>query len=217
MFSYSVSVWHCLGSLFLEQKAVCYDDIDRFWFFILFARNKAVGFFSREKLSWENNTLACILVYPPHQRQGHGDFLISLSNELARRDNRPASPEKPLSDFGYARFLAYWQAQLVNALNLKRNSKANVITQTHDAPKISTLTLKELVRRTGLTHEDVSSALLKMDIIDARRRRDGAFMIPRTRISKVVQQRKTTTRVCTQARRIAIDKKEYCNKGVKCK
>ena len=141
-------------------------------------------------MSWEGNTLACILIYPPHQRQGHGEFLIALSNELAKRDNVPASPEKPLSDFGYARFLAYWQAQLVNALHLKRNSKTNLITQSHEGPKISTLTMKELVRRTGLTHEDVTTALLKMDIIDARRRRDGAFMVPRTRLNHMVQKKR---------------------------
>lgn len=38
-----------------------------------------VGYFSKERVSAENNNLACILTLPPFQRKGYGKFLITLS------------------------------------------------------------------------------------------------------------------------------------------
>jgi len=53
-----------------------------------------VGFFSKEKLSWDNNNLACILVFPPWQKRGFGQVLMGVSYELGRREGRLGGPEK---------------------------------------------------------------------------------------------------------------------------
>lgn len=41
-----------------------------------------IGFFSKEKLSYDNYNLACIMTLPSHQRKGFGTLLIELSKTL---------------------------------------------------------------------------------------------------------------------------------------
>lgn len=57
-------------------------------------QGQVVGFFSKEKMSWDNNNLACILVFPPWQKQGLGQILMGASYEMSRRDERLGGPEK---------------------------------------------------------------------------------------------------------------------------
>ena len=58
------------------------------------AQGQVVGFFSKEKMSWDNNNLACILVFPPWQKQGLGQLLMGASYEMSRREERLGGPEK---------------------------------------------------------------------------------------------------------------------------
>jgi histone acetyltransferase HTATIP len=60
---------------------------------------QVVGFFSKEKMSWDNNNLACILVFPPWQKQGLGQILMGASYEMSRREERLGGPEKRMSAF----------------------------------------------------------------------------------------------------------------------
>lgn len=68
-------------------------------------QSQLVGFFSKEKLSWDANNLACILVFPPWQRRGLGQLLMGASYAISRRDGRAGGPERrmcarfPLSPF----------------------------------------------------------------------------------------------------------------------
>ena len=55
---------------------------------------QVVGFFSKEKMSWDNNNLACIIVFPPWQRRGLGQKLMAVSYELSKREDRLGGPEK---------------------------------------------------------------------------------------------------------------------------
>ena len=57
-------------------------------------KKRIVGFFSKEKMSWDGNILACILIFPPYQRKGLGKILISVSYALARREGKIGGPEK---------------------------------------------------------------------------------------------------------------------------
>jgi histone acetyltransferase MYST1 len=59
-------------------------------------RRRVIGFFSKEKKSWDEYNLACILVLPPYHRRGLGKMLIAFSYELARREMKMGSPEKRL-------------------------------------------------------------------------------------------------------------------------
>ena len=61
---------------------------------ILDAPNRIVGYFSKEKNSWDNNNLACILVLPPWQSKGIGQLLIQASYYLGQKEGRFGGPER---------------------------------------------------------------------------------------------------------------------------
>lgn len=106
----------CLfAKLFLDTKSVFYD-VTTFLYYLLVAhtptpsipntglgdegisrQGQVVGFFSKEKMSWDNNNLACILVFPPWQKQGLGQILMGASYEMSRREGRLGGPEKRTS------------------------------------------------------------------------------------------------------------------------
>jgi histone acetyltransferase MYST1 len=75
-----------LSKLFLDHKTV-YFDIAPFWFYVLTEAgyvdghpvDRIVGYFSKEKKSYEDNNLACIMTLPHHQKKGYGRMLIEFS------------------------------------------------------------------------------------------------------------------------------------------
>lgn len=79
-------------------------------------RSQIVGFFSKEKLSWDNNNLACILVFPPWQRKGLGALLMGISYEISRREGLLGGPEKPISDLGKRGYKRYWAGEIARWL-----------------------------------------------------------------------------------------------------
>jgi len=142
----------CLFSkLFLDHKTLYYD-VAPFLFYILCEADEngfhAVGYFSKEKSSTENNNLACILTFPPFQRKGYGKFLIEFSYELSRLEGKIGSPEKPLSDLGRLSYRSYWTRVLLRVLSEHRRP----------------LSVKELSQMTFIKEEDIIYTLesLKM-------------------------------------------------------
>ncbi|KAI2470752.1 acyl-CoA N-acyltransferase [Annulohypoxylon bovei var. microspora] len=79
-------------------------------------RPQVVGFFSKEKLSWDNNNLACILVFPPWQRKGLGALLMGVSYEISRREGILGGPEKPISELGRKGYKRYWAGEIARWL-----------------------------------------------------------------------------------------------------
>jgi histone acetyltransferase HTATIP len=131
----------CLFSkLFLDTKSVFYDATT-FLYYLLVAHEpspeipnttfssgqegeereivgQVVGFFSKEKMSWDNNNLACILVFPPWQKQGLGQILMGASYEMSRREERLGGPEK--RTFRHAFYLAAPTAAMLLYANTPR-------------------------------------------------------------------------------------------------
>ncbi|KDR68729.1 hypothetical protein GALMADRAFT_256551 [Galerina marginata CBS 339.88] len=107
------------GKLFIDVKTLFFD-CDNFLFYILTdaksSEDHIMGFFSKEKLSYDDYNLACIMTLPQYQRKGYGMLLIEFSYELSRRAGKVGTPERPLSDLGLRSYLAYWISTLVRFL-----------------------------------------------------------------------------------------------------
>jgi len=108
------------AKLFLDNKSVYYD-VSGFDYFLLVhtspsGAQQVIGFFSKEKMSWDANNLACILVFPPWQRKGLGSMLIGVSYEISRREEILGGPEKPISDLGKKSYKRYWGAEIARYL-----------------------------------------------------------------------------------------------------
>ncbi|KAF9556339.1 acyl-CoA N-acyltransferase [Agrocybe pediades] len=107
------------GKLFIDVKTLFFD-CDNFLFYILTdaksSEDHILGFFSKEKLSYDDYNLACIMTLPQYQRKGYGMLLIEFSYELSRREGKVGSPERPLSDLGLRSYLAYWVSTIIRFL-----------------------------------------------------------------------------------------------------
>ncbi|KAG6331645.1 hypothetical protein ID866_7446, partial [Astraeus odoratus] len=70
------------GKFFIDVKTLFFD-CDNFLFYILTdadsQRDHVLGFFSKEKYSYDDYNLACIVVLPPYQRKGYGMLMIEFS------------------------------------------------------------------------------------------------------------------------------------------
>ncbi|KAG0193274.1 hypothetical protein DFQ28_005892, partial [Apophysomyces sp. BC1034] len=71
-----------MAKLFLDHKTLYYD-VEGFKFYVLTEQDNrradhVVGYFSKEKISYDNYNLACIMILPTHQRKGYGRLLIEL-------------------------------------------------------------------------------------------------------------------------------------------
>ena len=67
-------------------------------------------------MSWDNNNLACILVFPPWQRKGLGSLLMGVSYEISRRERVLGGPEKPISDLGRKGYKRFWAGEIARWL-----------------------------------------------------------------------------------------------------
>jgi MOZ/SAS family len=108
MFTQNLSLF---AKLFLDTKSVFFD-VTTFIYYILYYTPKpqphmttnglapspeqprVVGYFSKEKLSWDSNNLACICVFPPWQKQGFGQVLMAASYQLSMWEGKQGGPEK---------------------------------------------------------------------------------------------------------------------------
>ncbi|KAL9000814.1 MAG: hypothetical protein Q9169_000568 [Polycauliona sp. 2 TL-2023] len=175
LFSQNLSLF---AKLFLDNKSVFFD-VASFNFYLLALKTtthhlpipqlQIVGFFSKEKMSWDNNNLACILVFPPWQRRGLGKVLMGISYELSRLEGRIGGPEKPLSELGRIGYLRFWQARLASAvLDLKNRS---------------TLSVEEIAAACWMLPEDVITTLREMDVVGTKKtENEHSIMINKARV-----------------------------------
>lgn len=165
------------AKLFLDTKSVFYD-VTTFRYYLLLqtdpttAQCQIVGFFSKEKMSWDNNNLACILVFPPWQRKGLGQILMGVSYELSRREGRLGGPEKPLSSLGRKGYLAYWSAAIARSLT---------------ATSAKRTSMQQIVQETWILPEDVICTLKEMNIIEPSHGADDSVTVVRERVESWVK------------------------------
>jgi histone acetyltransferase MYST1 len=167
-----------LAKLFLDHKTLYYD-VDPFYFYVVAEVDEEgahiVGYFSKEKVSAEEYNLACILTFPQYQKCGYGKFIISLSYELSKREGKPGSPEKPLSDLGKISYRSYWTHILLTLLS-KHTEKDN-------------LQIRDISEMTGIKTEDIISTLQSLGMIKVYKGQHAVF-VKQDIIKKYLEQKK---------------------------
>mmetsp|Transcript_6383 Transcript_6383/g.11372 ORF Transcript_6383/g.11372 Transcript_6383/m.11372 type:complete len:397 (-) Transcript_6383:2118-3308(-) len=108
-----------LAKLFLDHKTLFFDT-GPFLFYVMTHTDEEgchlVGYFSKEKYSFEDYNVACILTLPPFQGHGYGRALIEFSYELTKKEQKVGSPERPLSDLGKRSYFSYWKDVLIRLM-----------------------------------------------------------------------------------------------------
>ncbi|KAI9815151.1 MAG: hypothetical protein M1832_005553 [Thelocarpon impressellum] len=170
------------AKLFLDNKSVCFDLATFNYYLLVYTypaavssspgeastTHQVVGFFSKEKMSWDNNNLACILVFPPWQRKGLGKILMGVSYELSKREGRIGGPEKPLSDLGRRGYLSFWSSTIARFILA--------------APARKPFTIKDVSEDTFILADDVIAALKEMNVLNPRQRAGGAMGVNKVKV-----------------------------------
>lgn len=142
-----------LAKLFLDHKTL-YFDVAPFLFYVMTEYDDdgfhILGYFSKEKNSFLNYNVSCILTLPPYQKQGYGKLLIDLSYLMTRLEGKVGSPEKPLSDMGLISYRSYWKLIILEYLC------------NYQAKEIS---IKDISQETGVNAYDIISTLQAMGML----------------------------------------------------
>ncbi|KAI1385450.1 acyl-CoA N-acyltransferase [Hypoxylon trugodes] len=127
------------------------------------AGSRVVGFFSKEKLSWDNNNLACILVFPPWQRKGLGSLLMGVSYEISRREGVLGGPEKPISELGRKGYKRFWAGEIARWL-----LDYDLPTASPDDEKATEtlISIEQCSKATWIVPEDCLAVLREMGIVE---------------------------------------------------
>ena len=148
-----------------DSHKTLYYDVEPFLFYVLTEKSDkgyhVVGYFSKEKYTQEDYNLACILTLPPYQRKGYGKFLIAFSYELSKREGRPGTPERPLSDLGQVSYRSYWSRVILRVLYDHRGK----------------ITVPEISRKTAIMPDDIISTLQSHNLLRYYR---GSYMVNAT-------------------------------------
>ncbi|KAK9773181.1 putative Acyl-CoA N-acyltransferase [Seiridium cardinale] len=156
------------AKLFLDNKSVFFDVTGFTYFLLVYtpptesagavSTPSICGFFSKEKMSWDNNNLACILVFPPWQRKGLGALLMGVSYEISKREGIIGGPEKPISELGRKGYKRYWAGEIARwllGLELEKDHG-------HDDLLVD---LEDCSKATWIAQEDCLAILREMDLV----------------------------------------------------
>ncbi|KAF3846975.1 hypothetical protein F7725_004053 [Dissostichus mawsoni] len=129
-----------LAKLFLDHKTLYYD-VEPFLFYAMTESDSTgchlVGYFSKEKNSFLNYNVSCILTMPQYMRQGYGKMLIDFSYLLSKVEEKVGSPERPLSDLGLISYRSYWKEDLIDDWKARETKRGNSKTIEPKALKVS--------------------------------------------------------------------------------
>jgi GNAT superfamily N-acetyltransferase len=106
--------------MYIDSKSVLYE-VWTFDYYLLThtdstGNEQIVGFFSKEKRSWNDFNLACIFILPPWQKKGLGKILTELSYEISRQQGIIGGPERPISDVGHMGYMRLWGKKICKYL-----------------------------------------------------------------------------------------------------
>lgn len=174
----------CLfAKLFLDHKSVFFDVVSFLFYLLVFTdpndpeNYSILGFFSKEKMSWDPNNLACILVFPPYQHKQLGKLLMGVSYKLSaweRDAGLIGGPEKPLSEMGRKSYVRFWEERVARYLLLGSrtpvsNGSAHPQGKTKGSSKAKHheyISVQEIGLATGMLTEDVLTALMSMGVVE---------------------------------------------------
>lgn len=125
-------------------------------------------------MSWDNNNLACILIFPPWQRKGLGSILMGVSYEISRREEILGGPEKPISELGRKGYRRYWGAEIARWLLSVKETDRKKGKGMIDVERVS--------KETWIAGEDCLGVLRDMGVVEKAGRGKGT--VERVRIDK---------------------------------
>lgn len=190
------------AKLFLDHKSVFFDVTGFVYYILTYTDPKApnnyhvLGYFSKEKLSWDANNLACILIFPPYQHKQLGKLLMGVSYKLSAWEWEGGfigGPERPLSEMGRRSYIRFWQERIARyfLLGPPGGDPDEFIQQKQTSSKAAgrnrvkeRMTVREIGLATGMLAEDVLTAVKSMDVVQRsppmgkRRKRSSASSGP---------------------------------------
>lgn len=144
-----------LAKLFLDHKMLLHP-MDIFLYFCLCTFDETghhlVGYFSKNKYDTQGYNLSCILALPFYQGKGYGQFLIAMSYELSRIEQKKGTPERPLSDLGRMVYVKWWTEQIVEFIRQRKRDK-------------QPFTLNTIQEATYITMKDIQYTLERQNLI----------------------------------------------------
>ncbi|KAE8575156.1 hypothetical protein XENTR_v10003740 [Xenopus tropicalis] len=142
-----------LAKLFLDHKTLYYD-VEPFLFYVMTEGDNTgchlIGYFSKEKNSFLNYNVSCILTMPQYMRQGYGKMLIDFSYLLSKVEDKVGSPERPLSDLGLISYRSYWKEVLLRYLHNFQGKE---------------ISIKEISQETAVNPVDIVSTLQALQML----------------------------------------------------
>ncbi|KAL1990644.1 hypothetical protein VTN49DRAFT_6483 [Thermomyces lanuginosus] len=168
------------SKLFLDHKSVFFDVTSFLYYILTFTDPQApgdlhvLGYFSKEKLSWDANNLACILIFPPYQHKQLGKLLMGVSYKLSGWECQGGvigGPEKPLSDMGRRSYTRFWEERVARYLLHGQRPGTSVEPTDPKAakkhrPEEQQMTVRDIGLATGMLAEDVITALKSMGVVE---------------------------------------------------
>jgi histone acetyltransferase MYST1 len=172
-----------IAKMFLDHKTLEFDCTVFLYYVVCEVTERGsviVGYFSKEKVSMCKYNLACILALPCHQRKGYGKFIISLSYELSKLEEKIGSPEKPISDLGKVSYLSYWSKVITDILEHR------LIAMGDENEEEECVSIEQLARMTSITSADIVETLKWLKVLQWR----GRWAMSLTKLKQVLEERR---------------------------
>ncbi|KAK6528652.1 hypothetical protein TWF694_003908 [Orbilia ellipsospora] len=200
----------CLfGKFFIQNKSIWYE-FENFLFYTLVEKSSLpelsfsyCGFFSKEKTSYDENNLSCIILYPQYRSRGLGSALIDFSYYVSKLSGKMGGPEKPISDLGKRGYSGYWgksiALSILSMTKRRRQKQTNASKLTTrvlprgktnsgslpiriaDIGRGQTITIERIACETGIATDDVLETLIGMEVIEFER---GNPILPREKLRR---------------------------------